>query len=116
MTLKEILDLKDLGYSLDEIEKINNILSNSEHVQTGDASDDPVPEPESDSSDPEATGNDKPSDDDQPTSDDQDYKQMYEELKEKMEKDAANKDLSGDDEKQVEIQDAIAAFFKTKFG
>ena len=45
----------------------------------------------------------------------EDYKKMYEDLKDKMEKDAAGKDLSGDDEKQVEIQDAIAAFFKSKF-
>lgn len=114
MTLKEILDLKEQGYTLDEIERINEILES-----TG-KEDDPKPEndpkPEKDSSDHEEADNDKPADDDQPPTDDQDYKKMYEDLKEKMEKDAAGKDLSGDDEKQVEIQEAIAAFFKHKFG
>lgn len=116
MTLKEILDLKEQGYTLDEIERINEILESTgkeDDLKPGDDSD---REPEKDSSDHEETDNDKPADDDQPTSDKQDYKKMYEDLKEKMEKDAAGKDLSGNDEKQAEIQDAVAAFFKNKFG
>lgn len=116
MTLKEIIDLKEQGYTLDEIERINEILESTGTKDDPKLEDDPDGKPEKDSSDHEKADNDKPADDDQPTSDDQDYKKMYEDLKEKMEKDAAGKDLSGDDEKQVEIQEAIAAFFKHKFG
>ena len=110
MTLKEILDLKEQGYSLDEIERINEILESTGKEDDPKPEDDPDRKPEKDSSDYEEANNDKSADDDQ------DYKKMYEDLKEKMEKDAAGKDLSGDDEKQVEIQEAIAAFFKHKFG
>ena len=116
MTLKEILDLKEQGYSLDEIERINEILESTVKEDDTKPENDPNRKLEKDSSDHEETDNDKPADDDQPTSDDQDYKKMYEDLKEKMEKDAAGQDLSGNDEKQAEIQDAVAAFFKNKFG
>lgn len=115
MTLKEILDLKEQGYSLDEIEKINNILESTGTEGDPKPEDDPAPDPEKDSSDHGAVDNEHPSDDDQPNPDDPDYKKMYEDLKEKTEKDAARKDLSGEDEKQLEIQDAVAAFFKSKF-
>lgn len=115
MTLKEITDLKEQGYTLDEIERINKILESTGTEDDPKPEDDPAPDPEKDSSDHGAADNEHPSDDDQPNPDDPDYKQMYEDLKEKMEKDAAGKDLS-DDEKQMEIQDAVAAFFKNKFG
>ena len=103
MTLKEILDLKEQGYTLDEIERINEILES-----TGTESD---PKPEDD---PNPEDDPAPEDDPKPE-DDKDYKKLYEDLKEKTEKDAARKDLSGEDDKQLEIQDAVAAFFKSKF-
>lgn len=115
MTLKEITDLKEQGYTLDEIEKINNILESTGAVDDPKPEDDPAQDPEKDSSDHGAADNEHPSDDDQPNPEKPDYKKMYEDLKEKMEKDAAGMDLS-DDEKQMEIQDAVAAFFKNKFG
>ena len=115
MTLKEILDLKEQGYSLDEIERINEILESTGTEDDPKPEDDPEPDPEKDSSDHEEAGTDSPADDDQPNSGEPDYKKMYEDLKEKTEKDAARNDLSGEDEKQLEIQDAVAAFFKSKF-
>lgn len=110
MTLKEITDLKEQGYTLDEIERINKILES-----TG-KEDDPKPEDDLKPEDDPKPEDNPESDDDPEPDDDTDYKKMYEDLKEKMEKDAAGKDLSGDDEKQVEIQEAISAFFKNKFG
>lgn len=115
MTLKEILDLKEQGYSLDEIERIDKILESTGKEHDPKPEDDPEPDPEKNSSDHEEADDDNPADDDQPNPDEPDYKKLYEDLKEKTEKDAANKDLSGEDEKQLEIQDAVAAFFKSKF-
>lgn len=115
MTLKEILDLKEQGYTLDEIERINEILESTGTEDDPTPEDEPTPDPEKDSSGHEEAGTDSSADDDQSNSGEPDYKKMYEDLKEKTEKDAARKDLSGEDEKQLEIQDAVAAFFKSKF-
>lgn len=115
MTLKEILDLKEQGYSLDEIERINEILESTGTEDDPKPEDDPAPNPETDSPDHEEANTDSSADDDQPNRDEPDYKKLYEDLKEKTEKDAAHKDLSGEDERQLEIQDAVAAFFKSKF-
>ena len=105
MTLKEILDLKEQGYSLDEIEKINNILES-----TG-AEDDPKPEdgpkPEDD---PEPEDDPKPEDDPEP-----DYKKMYEDLKAETEKKAAHRDRGNEDVAQDNLQEAVAAYFKNIF-
>ena len=113
MTLKEILDLKEQGYTLDEIERINEILES-----TG-TEDDPKPEddlkPDPGKSDPEPAKAEPNVSSDVDSDPEPDYKKMYEDLKEKTEKGAARKDLSGEDEKQLEIQDAVAAFFKSKF-
>ena len=117
MTLKEILDLKEQGYSLDEIEKINNILES-----TG-AEDDPKPEdgpkPEDDpkpedgpkpEDDPEPEDDPKPEDDPEP-----DYKKMYEDLKAETEKKAAHRDRGNEDVAQDNLQEAVAAYFKNIF-
>lgn len=109
MTLKEILDLKEQGYSLDEIERINEILEST--VTEDDPKPEGNPEPEDE---PKPEGDPEPEDDPKPD-DEPDYKKLYEDLKEETEKDAARKDLSSEDEKQLEIQEAVAAFFKSKF-
>ena len=91
MTLKEICDLKDQGYTLDEIERINKILES-----TG-TEDDPKPEDDPDEQEP-------------------DYEKLYKDLVKKNQDDAAKKDRSKDEElQQASIQDAVAAYFKAKF-
>ena len=116
MTIEQILDLKEKGFSLEEIKEINNILDATEDFESDDESyDSATPDPENDRSDHEETDTDTSADDDQPNTDGPDYKKMYEDLKEKTEKDAARKDFSSEDEQQLEIQDAVAAFFKSKF-
>ena len=87
MTLKEITDLKEQGYTLDEIERINKILES-----TG-TEDDP-----------------KPEDDPEP-----DYKKLYEDLKAKTEKKAARTDRGNEDVAQDNLQEAVAAYFKNIF-
>ena len=91
MTLKEILDLKEQGYSLDEIEKINNILESTGKEDEPKSEDDPKPE------------------------DDKDYKKMYEDLKAETEKKAARKDRGNEDVAQDNLQEAVAAYFRNIF-
>ena len=91
MTLKEILDLKEQGYSLDEIEKINNILESTGKEDEPKSEDDPKPE------------------------DDKDYKKMYEDLKAETEKKAARKDRGDENSAQDDLQEAVAAYFKNIF-
>lgn len=114
MTLKEICDLKDQGYTLDEIERINKILES-----TGAEAPDEDSGPENDSFDDEPSGNEQPVDDDQPTLNDPnepDYEKLYKDLVKKNQDDAAKKDRSKDEElQQASIQDAVAAYFKAKF-
>ena len=103
MTLKEITDLKEQGYTLDEIERINKILESTGNGTEPKPDDEPKPE-----DDPE------PKDDPEPE-DDTDYKKMYEDLKAKTEKKAARKDRGNEDVAQDNLQEAVAAYFKNIF-
>ena len=93
MTLKELTDLKEQGYTLDEIERINKILESTGAVDDPESGDDPKPE---DGPEP-------------------DYKKMYEDLKAKTEKKAARKDRGNEDDAQDNLQEAVAAYFKNIF-
>ena len=99
LTIEEIIRLKEQGFSLDEIKEISSIVSGTEP--------DPEPAPEPD---PEPA----PEPDPEPEPE-MDYKQMYEDLKKKQEKDAAKKDLSGEEQQQADIQTAVAEYFKSRF-
>ena len=114
MTLKEITDLKEQGYTLDEIERINKILESTGAEDDPKPEGDPEPDPEKDSSDHEAD-DDNPADDDQPNPNEPDYKKLYEDLKAETEKKAARTDRGNEDIAQDNLQDAVAAYFKNIF-
>lgn len=109
LTIEEIIRLKEQGFSLDEIKDISSIVSG-----TGP---DPEPEPEPDpepAPEPEPEPAPEPEPEPEPAPE-MDYKQMYEDLKKKQEKDAAKKDLSGEEQQQADIQTAVAEYFKSRF-
>ena len=107
LTIEEIIRLKEQGFSLDEIKEISSIVSGTEPDPEPAPEPDPEPAPEPD---PEPA----PEPDPEPEPE-MDYKQMYEDLKKKQEKDAAKKDLSGEEQQQADIQTAVAEYFKSRF-